>query len=154
MRIKANGGVKPKMYTPARYESGSSTSHLDEATFSSSGVDSVMTPSLDPGEIFKEPGPLLLAMMEDLRSKPPVGIATDRPLSPRNAQAFTGDSSALISFDPPANLRTAQITEYIVKNLKTGSERKTLTSPVLITGLKNGTSYTFSVVAKKRIRCI
>lgn len=149
--IKANGGVKPKMYTPARYESGSSTSHLDEATFSKAGVDSVMTPSLDPGEIFNEPGPLLLAMMEDLRSKPPVGIATDKPLSPRNAQAFTGDSSALISFDPPANLRTAQITEFIVKNIKTGSERKTLTSPVLITGLKNGTSYTFSVVAKNAL---
>ena len=146
--VKANGGVKPKMYTPARYESGSSTSHLDEATFSSSGVDSVMTPSLDPGEIFKEPGPLLLAMMEDLRSKPPAGVATDLPQSPRNAQAFTGDSSALISFDPPTNLRTAQITEYIVKNVKTGSEKKTLTSPLLITGLKNGTSYTFSVVAK------
>ena len=149
--IKANGGVKPKMYTPARYESGSSTSHLDEATFSKSGADSVMTPSLDPGEIFKEPGPLLLAMMEDLRTKPPAGIATDLPLSPRNAQAFTGDSSALISFDPPANLRTAQITEYIVKNVKTGSERKTLTSPVLITGLKNGSSYTFTVAAKNAL---
>jgi len=149
--VKANGGVKPKMYTPARYESGSSTSHLDEATFSKAGVDSVMTPSLDPGEIFKEPGPLLLAMMEDLRSKPPAGIATDLPQSPRNAQAFTGDSSALISFDPPTNLRTAQITEYIVKNVKTGSEKKTLTSPLLITGLKNGTSYTFSVVAKNAL---
>ena len=149
--VKANGGVKPKMYTPARYESGSSTSHLDEATFSKAGVDSVMTPSLDPGEIFKEPGPLLLAMMEDLRSKPPAGVATDLPQSPRNAQAFTGDSSALISFDPPTNLRTAQITEYIVKNVKTGSERKTLTSPLLITGLKNGTSYTFSVVAKNAL---
>jgi hypothetical protein len=149
--IKANGGVKPKMYTPARYESGSSTSHLDEATFSKAGVDSVMTPSLDPGEIFKEPGPLLLAMMEDLRSKPPAGVATDLPQSPRNAQAFTGDSSALISFDPPTNLRTAQITEYIVKNVKTGTEKKTLTSPLLITGLKNGTSYTFSVVAKNAL---
>jgi hypothetical protein len=110
-----------------------------------------MTPSLDPGEIFKEPGPLLLAMMEDLRSKPPAGVATDLPQSPRNAQAFTGDSSALISFDPPTNLRTAQITEYIVKNVKTGSEKKTLTSPLLITGLKNGTSYTFSVVAKNAL---
>ena len=149
--IKANGGVKPKMYTPARYESGSSTSHLDEATFSKAGVDSVMTPSLDPVEIFKEPGPLLLAMMEDLRSKPPAGVATDLPQSPRNAQAFTGDSSALISFDPPTNLRTAQITEYIVKNVKTGTEKKTLTSPLLITGLKNGTSYTFSVVAKNAL---
>ena len=149
--VKANGGIKPKMYTPARYESGSSTSHLDEATFASSGVDSVMTPSLDPGEIFKEPGPLLLAMMEDLRSKPPAGVATDLPQSPRNAQAFTGDSSALISFDPPTNLRTAQITEYVVTNVKTGSEKKTLTSPLLITGLKNGTSYTFGVVAKNAL---
>jgi hypothetical protein len=149
--IKANGGVKPKMYTPSRYESGSSTSHLDEDTFSKSGVDSVMTPSLDPGEIFKEPGPLLLAMMEDMRSKPPAGVATDLPFSPRNAEAFTSNSSALIAFDPPANLRTAQVTEYVVKNIKTGAEKKTQSSPVLITGLKNGTSYTFSVIAKNSL---
>ena len=101
-----------------------------------------MTPSLDPGEVFHEPGPLLLAMMEDMRNKPAAGIATDLPQSPRNAQAFTGDSAALISFDPPVNLRTAQISEYIVKNVKTGVEKKSLTSPVLMTGLKNGTSYT------------
>ena len=146
--IAANGGIKPKMYTPSRYESGSSTSHLDENTFSKSGLDSVMTPSLDPGEVFRQPGPLLLAMMEDMRNKPPAGIATELPLSPRNVQAFTGDSSALISFDPPVNLRTAQISEYVIKNVKTGLERKSLTSPVLMSGLKNGTSYTFSVVAK------
>ena len=149
--IKANGGVKPKMYTPSRYQSGSSTSHLDEDTFSKSGLDSVMTPSLDPGELFRQPGPLQLAMMEDMRNKPPIGIATDLPQSPRNAQAFTGDSSALISFDPPVNLRTAQISEYVVKNLKTGLEKKSLSSPVLMAGLKNGTSYTFSVVAKNAL---
>ena len=149
--VKANGGVKPKMYTPSRYQSGSSTSHLDEDTFSKSGLDSVMTPSLDPGEIFHEPGPLLLAMMEDMRNKPAAGIATDLPQSPRNAQAFTGDSAALVSFDPPVNLRTAQISEYIVKNVKTGAEKRSLTSPVLITGLKNGTSYTFTVVAKNAL---
>jgi hypothetical protein len=139
------------MYTPSRYESGSSTSHLDEETFSKSGLDSVMTPSLDPGEVFRQPGPLLLAMMEDMRNKPPAGIATDLPLSPRNAQAFTGDASALVSFDPPVNLRTAQISEYIIKNIKTGTEKKSLTSPVLMSGLKNGTSYTFSVVAKNSL---
>jgi len=149
--IKANGGIKPKMYTPSRYEPGSSTSHLDENTFSKSGLDSVMTPSLDPGEVFRQPGPLLLAMMEDMRNKPPAGVATELPLSPRNVQAFTGDSSALISFDPPVNLRTAQISEYVIKNIKTGTERKSLTSPVLMTGLKNGTSYTFSVVAKNAL---
>jgi len=149
--VKANGGVKPKMYTPSRYQSGSSTSHLDEDTFSKSGLDSVMTPSLDPGEVFRQPGPLQLAMMEDMRNKPPAGIATDLPQSPRNAQAFTGDASALVSFDPPVNLRTAQISEYIIKNIKTGIEKKSLTSPVLITGLKNGASYTFSVVAKNAL---
>jgi hypothetical protein len=149
--IKANGGAKPKMYTPSRYESGSSTSHLDEATFSKSGLDSVMTPNLDPGEVFRQPGPLQLAMMEDMRNKPPAGVATELPLSPRNVQAFTGDSSALISFDPPVNLRTAQISEYLIKNLKTGTEKKSFSSPVLMSGLKNGTSYTFSVVSKNAL---
>jgi len=149
--IKANGGVKPKMYTPSRYQSGSSTSHLDENTFYNSVLDSVMTPSLNPGETFHQPGPLLLAMMEDMRNKPPAGIATDLPQSPRNAQSFIGDSSALVTFDPPVNLRTAQISEYVIKNLKTGVEKKSLSSPVLMTGLKNGTSYTFSVVAKNAL---
>jgi hypothetical protein len=149
--IKANSGIKPKMYTPARYEAGSSTSHLDEATFSKAGLDSVMTPNLDPGEIFNEPGPLLLAMMEDMRNKPPAGVATDLPFSPRNAQAFTSNTSALIAFDPPANLRTAQVTEYVVKNLKTGAEKKSQSSPVLMAGLKNGTSYTFSVAARNSL---
>lgn len=149
--IKANNGVKPKLYTPSRYQSGSSTSHLDEATFSKTGLDSVMTPNLDPGEIFKEPGPLLLAMMEDMRNKPPAGIATGLPESARNVQAFIGDSSVLITFDPPVNIRTAQVSEYVVKNLKTGVEKKALSSPVVVAGLKNGVSYSFSVVAKNSL---
>jgi hypothetical protein len=66
-------------------------------------------------------------------------------------QAFTGDSSALISFDPPVNLRTAQISEYVIKNIKTGVEKKSLTSPVLMTGLKNGTTYSFSIIAKNAL---
>ncbi|MSV82750.1 MAG: fibronectin [Actinobacteria bacterium] len=149
--IKANNGVKPKLYTPSQYEPGSSTSHLDEATFSKTGLDSVMTPNLDPGEIFKEPGPLLLAMMEDMHNKPPAGVAIDLPEIPRNVQAFVADSAALISFDPPVNIRTAQITEYVIKNLRTGLEKKTLSSPIVVSGLKNGTSYTFSVVAKNTL---
>ena len=149
--IKANNGIKPKLYTPSLYEAGSSTSHLDEATFSKTGLDSVMTPNLDPGEIFKEPGPLLLAMMEDMRNKPPAGIAIGLPEVPRNVQAFIADSAALVSFDPPVNIRTAQVNEYVVKNLKTGVEKKAISSPVVIGGLKNGTPYTFSVVAKNSL---
>jgi hypothetical protein len=149
--IKANGGVKPKIFSPSTYIPGSSISHLDENTFSKSGLDSVMTPILSPGEVFIGPGPLMLAMMEDMRNKPPVGVINDLPLAPLNPTALVGDASALITFDPPANIRTAQISEYIVKNLKTGVIKKSISSPVVFSGLKNGTSYTFAVVAKNAL---
>lgn len=149
--IAANSGIKPLLYTPTPYESGSSISHLDGKTFSSAGVDSVMTPNLDAGEVFQGPGPLLLAMMEDLRNKPPAGVVTAPPQAPRNAAALVGDRSAVISFDPPANVRRAQITNYAIKNNKTGEEIHASTSPVAISGLKNGVSYTFTVVANNSL---
>jgi hypothetical protein len=149
--IKANGGVKPKIFTPPTYEPGSSTSHLDESTFTNSALDTVMTPRLDASEVFVGPGPLMLAMMDDMRNKPPAGITNDIPLPPRNATALVGDSSALIAFDPPANIRTAQISEYIIKNIKTGVEKKSNSSPVLFLGLKNGTPYVFSIISKNAL---
>ena len=149
--IAANGGVKPLLYTPKVYEDGSSVSHLDETTFSKAGRDAVMSPNLDAGEIFHEPGPLLLAMMQDLRTKPPVGIAVGVPQTVRNAEALLSDSGAIVKFDPPANARAAQITSYTVKNVKTGAEKSFTNSPALLTGLKNGTSYTFSITASNSL---
>jgi hypothetical protein len=149
--VQANGGVKPKMFTPSKYEPGSSISHLDESSFSNAGLDSVMTPSLDSGEVFVGPGPLMLAMMEDLRNKPPAGATNDLPLAPRNATALVGDASALITFDAPANIRTSQVSEYIIKNIKTGVEKTSVSSPVVFSGLSNGVSYSFSVVAKNSL---
>jgi hypothetical protein len=148
---KANGGVKPMIFSPITYIPGSSISHLDENTFSKSGFDSVMTPILSAGEVFAGPGPLMLAMMEDMRNKPPTGVILDLPLAPRNPTALVGDAEALITFDPPANIRTSQVSEYIVKNIKTGVEKVSVSSPVVFSGLRNGTSYTFSVVAKNAL---
>jgi hypothetical protein len=149
--VQANGGVKPKMFTPPTYEPGSSTSHLDESSFSNAGLDSVMTPRLDSGEVFVGPGPLMLAMMEDLRNKPPAGITNDLPLAPRNATALVGDASALITFDAPVNIRTSQVSEYVVKNIKTGVKKTSVSSPVVFSGLRNGVSYSFSIVAKNAL---
>lgn len=145
--IAANNGTKPLLYTPSKYEEGSSVSHLDEATYSKSAFDAVMTPNLDAGEIFHEPGPLLLAMMEDMRRKPPVGIAVGIPQQVRNVNALVADGAAIVTFDPPANARTAQITSYSVRNLKTNQIKSATTSPITFSGLKNGTSYTFVVTA-------
>lgn len=145
--IAANGNEKPKLYAPSKYEEGSSVSHLDEATYSKAGLDAVMTPNLDAGEVFHLPGPLLLAMMEDLRRKPPAGIAVGIPQEVRNASAIISDGSVIVSFDPPANARAAQVTSYTVRNLKTNQVKSDVDSPIVFTGLKNGTSYTFSIIA-------
>jgi hypothetical protein len=143
----ANKGTPIILYTPSRYEEGSSVSHLDETTYSNLGANSIMTPNLDSGEIFREPGSLLLGMMQDMRRKPPVGLAVGVPQVVRNASALVADSSAIITFDTPANARTAQITSYSVRNLKTDQVKSSTESPITFTGLKNGTSYTFSVVS-------
>ena len=149
--IAANGGVKPLLHSPKKYEDGSSTSHLDENAFDNAGKNAVMSPNLAAGEVFHEPGPLLLAMMQDLRAKPPVGIAVGIPQIVRNAEALISDSGAIVKFDPPANARAAQITSYTVKNDKTGAEKSFTNRPAIFSGLKNGTSYTFTVTASNSL---
>ncbi len=149
--IAANNGVKPLLYTPANYSSGSSISHLDEATFPTGTPNAVMTPTLSQGEVFHDPGPLAIAMIEDMFIKPPAGIPVGIPTTPRNVKALVGDKSAVITFDPPTNARTAQVTSYEIK-VSPGSITKVSTSsPVTITGLKNGYPYSFSITAKNAL---
>jgi hypothetical protein len=149
--IRANNGIKPLLYTPREYEGGSSVSHLDEDTFANSARDAVMSPNLKMGEVFHSPGPLLIAMFEDLMAKPPVGIPFGIPSVPRNVKALVADRSAIVTFDPPTNQRTAQITSYIIKVNQTGVEKTVTTSPANITGLTNGSAYSFSVRAKNAV---
>ena len=145
--IKANNGIKPPLFTPSIYEPGSSVSHLDERTFSQAGANRVMTPNLDSGEVFHLPGSLLLAMFDDMRLKPPAGVAYGTPQPPQNVKALVSDKSAIIEFDPPINFRSAQISSYEVKNVQTGNSVIVNESPAIITGLNNGSKYTFTVSA-------
>jgi len=145
--IAANAGVKPLLYTPSIYQAGSSISHLDQDTFSKSGVNSVMCPSLNAGTIFHEPGPLLMAMMADMLQKPPAGVATSAPSAPRNVKALVADKSAIITFDPPANARTSHVDTYSVKVNQTGQVITAAASPITVEGLRNGGNYSFAVTA-------
>lgn len=149
--IRANNGIKPLLYTPAKYEGGSSVSHLDEVTFANSARDAVMSPNLKFGEVFHLPGPLLIAMFDDLLSKPPAGIPYGIPGVPRNVKALVADKSAIVTFDPPTNQRTAQITSYTIKVNQTGFEKTVTTSPAVISGLVNGSAFSFSIRAKNAV---
>ncbi len=145
--ITANGGVKPVLYTPVNYEPGSSVSHLDENTYQNSGDNALMTPAWPGGAVFHTPGSIVLGMLADMRIKPPAGIPVGIPNAPRNVFAIVGNKSAFVTFDPPDNARTSQVTSYAVTVNETGVVVQTTTSPVTITGLKNGSHYSFSVTA-------
>jgi len=149
--IAANNGVKPLLYTPAEYSSGSSISHLDDAAFPTGTANAVMTHQIDTAEVFRDPGPLAVAMLQDMMTKPPAGIPIGIPTSPRNVKALIGDKSAVITFDPPTNARTAQVTSYEIKASPGAISKIATTSPVTITGLKNGYAYSFSITAKNAL---
>ncbi|MFZ9725392.1 MAG: fibronectin type III domain-containing protein, partial [Candidatus Nanopelagicaceae bacterium] len=144
----ANNGVKPKLHSPKPYEEGSSITHLDEATFASSGTNSTMTPVLDSGEVFRTPGNIALAMIEDMLLKPPANKAQSLPAKPIDVRALVGDKYALLTFDSPNCRRIDRVTGYTITISPGGQERSFTQSPAKITGLSNGSSYSFTIKAK------
>jgi hypothetical protein len=151
LAIAANNGVKPKLYSPQSYEDGSSITHLDEATFSATGTNSVMTPVLDAGEVFRSPGSIALAMIDDMLLKPPANKAQSLPAKPIDVRALVGDNYALLTFDSPNCRRINRITGYKVTISPGGQKRNFTQSPAKITGLSNGSSYSFTIRAKNDI---
>jgi hypothetical protein len=145
--IAANGGVKPKLYTPSPFEYGSSISHLDENTYPRGTPDSVMTPNLANGEVFHSPGPIAVAMLQDMMIKPPPGTPIGIPQVPQNVTALVGDKSAVVNFDPPINARAAQVTSYNIHVTPGDIDKQVTDSPATITGLKNGIAYKFTLTA-------
>ena len=146
----ASTRVRP---APSSFSTNSSSRSFNKRTNGhsrsgeSSGSDSVMTPNLNNGEVFHSPGPIAIAMLQDMMLKPPPGIPLGIPAVPRNVKALVGDKSALLYFDPPTNARISQVTSYKVHISPTGEDRLVTSSPALITGLKNGATYSFSINA-------
>jgi uncharacterized repeat protein (TIGR01451 family) len=68
----ANGGSRPKIYTPAEWTPGSSYSHLDYDTFNDT-ANGLMVWALSAGESMHSPGPVAMGLLTDL------GWTTEEP---------------------------------------------------------------------------
>ena len=76
---------------------------------------------------------------------------TTVPDVPTNIVAEAGDAQAIVSFTPPANDGGSAITSYTVTSTPGNISQTSTASPITVTGLTNGTSYTFTVVATNAI---
>ena len=76
----------------------------------------------------------------------PVTPAT-LPGPPTGLTATPGDGTASVAFTAPANAGGSAIINYTATSTPGGITGNATTSPVLITGLTDGTAYTFTIVA-------
>jgi hypothetical protein len=78
-----------------------------------------------------------------------VAAAASAPGAPQNVTATAGDTQATVSWSAPASNGGAPITSYQITRTPSGPTTTVSgsTTSTTITGLTNGTSYTFSVAA-------
>lgn len=69
------------------------------------------------------------------------------PDAPTGVSAVRGDGEATVSFVAPEFDGGSDITEYTVTSTPGGVSASGIGSPIVVTGLGNGTEYTFTVVA-------
>ena len=76
-----------------------------------------------------------------------VHVAAIVPGSPTGATAVAGNTQASVSFSAPTDTGGAPITGYTVTSSPGNITGTGTGSPIVVTGLTNGTAYTFTVVA-------
>lgn len=85
--------------------------------------------------------------------RPPAGFISaffdplNNPNAPTIGTATGGDVSASITFTPPTNVGGSAISSYSALSTPGGFVGTAASSPVTVTGLTNGTAYTFAVWA-------
>ena len=85
--------------------------------------------------------------------RPPAGFISafydplNNPNAPTIGTATAGDESASVAFTAPANVGGSAISSYSALSTPGGVVASAASSPISVTGLSNGTAYTFAVWA-------
>jgi hypothetical protein len=61
-----NSNIRPRLYAPESWNGGSSYSHLNEGSYGSGNVNSLMTPFIGTAEANHNPGPIVEGMFTDM----------------------------------------------------------------------------------------
>ncbi len=61
-----NRNMKPRLYAPTLYDDGSSVYHLNDSSYPSGSVNSLMTHAIGKGEANHDPGPITNGIMDDI----------------------------------------------------------------------------------------
>ena len=113
--LQQKTGQKARLYAPSTFQSGSSTSHLDERTYPDGNPNELMTPEASNGVAVFNPGPITLAMFEDMEWKTTsiihdnrlrdsedvidrvlsVNITSDTTIVPNSVQLFIGRGASV-----------------------------------------------------------
>ena len=78
-------------------------------------------------------------------------VTSTVPGAPTNVVATTGNTTASVAFTAPTNNGGSVITGYTVRSNPGNITVTGSTSPITVTGLTNGTAYTFTVVATNAV---
>ena len=78
-------------------------------------------------------------------------VAPTVPGAPTNVTAVAGNAQAIVSFTAPSLTGGSAITGYTVTSSPAGGTGTGTSSSITVTGLTNGTNYTFSVVATNAV---
>lgn len=61
-----SGNTRPRIYAPLTWDNGSSIYHLNDNTYPSGNINSLMTHSFGRGEAIHDPGPITMGILADL----------------------------------------------------------------------------------------
>jgi hypothetical protein len=137
---------RAKLFAPATWQGGSSNSHLDDAKYAPGTINALMTPVLNNGEAVHHPGPITVAIFQDIGWSV-AGNAT-APGAPRNVTATAADAAAVVAWDAPTSNGGSAVTGYVATSTPGGRTCSTSGSTgCTVNGLNNGTQYTFKVTA-------
>ncbi|MBK5273562.1 MAG: fibronectin type III domain-containing protein [Desulfuromonadales bacterium] len=144
----ANGGTKVKLYAPSTWSSGSSYSHLDYNTYSTT-ANALMVYAISSGRAIHDQGTVTMGLLKDLGWQ--VSTVSFMPGAPTIGIATSGNAQATVSFTPPASNGGSSITGYTITSSPGNITKTGTASPITVTGLTNGTAYTFTVKATNAI---